>query len=657
MLTTRGWWFLVVSLLVLALGLFAEIAPLAPVGLALVLWIAAVGLLFYVRARFVVRRLRVRRVVTDERGPVDTLWVGRSFDVQVELRLDGPLGLPHVVAADRVPFAAILLEGTAEAIGPVAKGRPLSLGYRVSPPAPGRARFEGLRLRLADLQGFFSFETFIPAAAEYRVLPALADARGRPAVHKRHNLLPPPGIHRLRRPGSGSELLDLRDYRPGDPPKTIAWKVSARRDRLVTKEFESEVPIRCTLFVDTSNSVRVGACGQNALARLVEIAAAVAQANTGNRDLTGLCLFDERHVSIARPARTPRHLVQLLHRLADASGLAPTSGQAPVGELLPLAHAFAEEVYPQLLRPDLNSVPVLFRWFGTRPAWLTRRPSLGQRAHAALLGWGVGYSVGSLGALVLAAVLVSFWLLSPNPGQSDLLLWVLLAAGGCAVLAAAYLLTFLGWQVLSPRRRRGEVRRKKMAALLSVRHGLAPGGLEALLQDDELMALHLQRFLAEHQVPYRLPLYDPRGRYLFAAPEKVDVLARALLQAVGKGHDNELFVLLADLIELSDRLGPLLRAVRVALARHHQVMIVCPWPPGLPPPGAVEELPAGLPPAEAGLRPLLRRTTAERFHRAFAELRQTFARLGVPVICASDEESVRLVLDRMDRLRLIGRRR
>jgi hypothetical protein len=27
------------------------------------------------------------------------------------------------------------------------------------------------------------------------------------------------------------------------------------------------------------------------------------------------------------------------------------------------------------------------------------------------------------------------------------------------------------------------------------------------------------------------------------------------------------------------------------------------------------------------------------------------------VICAADEESVRLILDRMDRLRLIGRRR
>src|SRR5205807_7342783 len=114
--------------------------------------------------------------------------------------------------------------------------------------------------------------------------PALVDAEGKTATSKRHNLLPPPGINRLLRPGTGSELLDLRDYLPGDPPKTIAWKVSARRDRLITKDFESEVPVRCTLFLDTSNSVRLGPPGKNALARLVEIAATVAQAAAGTRD-------------------------------------------------------------------------------------------------------------------------------------------------------------------------------------------------------------------------------------------------------------------------------------------------------------------------------------------------------------------------------------
>ncbi|HKI35341.1 MAG TPA: DUF58 domain-containing protein [Gemmataceae bacterium] len=657
MLTTRGWWFLIVSLLVLALGLFAELAPLVPVGLALVLWVAGVGLLFYARARFAVRGLRVHRLVTDDRGPVETLWAGRPFEVHVGLRLGGLLSLPHVAVADRVPFAAVLLDGTTETAGPVVRDQPLAMSYRIRPTAPGRVRFEGLRLRLADLQGLFYFETFVPAVVEYRVLPVLADAGGRPAAHKRHNLLPPPGIHRLRRPGSGSELLDLRDYLPGDPPKTIAWKVSARRDRLVTKEFESEVPIRCTLFVDTSNSVRVGAAGRNALSRLVEIAAAVAQVNTGSRDLTGLCLFDDRQVNIVRPARTPRHLVQVLHRLADAAGLVPSTGKVRVGELLPLAYAFAEEVYPQLLRPDVNHVPFWLRWFGTRPVWLARRPGLGDRLHAALLGWALGYGLGCVVAVVLAAVLGGAWLLSSRPIRGDLFLWALLVAGGLGFLAVASFLAFLGWQVFRPRRRRGEARRKKLAALLSVRYGLAPGGLEALLEDDELMALHLQRFLAEHQVPYRLPFYDWHGRYLFAAPEKVDVLARALLQAVGKGHDNELFVLLADLIELTDRLEPLLRAVRVALARHHQLMIVCPWPPGLPPPTGAAVSAAAPPPTESGVLPVLRRNTAERFQRAFAGLRQTFARLGVPVLCAANEESVGLILDRMDRLRLMGRRR
>ena len=73
--------------------------------------------------------------------------------------------------------------------------------------------------------------------------------------------------------------------------------MSARRDRLITKVFENEVPIRCTLFVDASCSVRLGPPGGNALAREVEIAAAVAQATVGSRDLVGLCIFDEETTS------------------------------------------------------------------------------------------------------------------------------------------------------------------------------------------------------------------------------------------------------------------------------------------------------------------------------------------------------------------------
>ena len=100
----------------------------------------------------------------------------------------------------------------------------------------------------------------------------------------------------------------------------IAWKASARRDRLMTKEFESEVPVRCTLFVDVSSSVRLGKVGENVLARLVEIAAGVVQASAAVKDLTGICLFDEHKVhKLIRPGRGSRHMQTVRRALTDVA--------------------------------------------------------------------------------------------------------------------------------------------------------------------------------------------------------------------------------------------------------------------------------------------------------------------------------------------------
>ena len=55
------------------------------------------------------------------------------------------------------------------------------------------------------------------------------------------------------------------------------------------------------------------------------------------------------------------------------------------------------------------------------------------------------------------------------------------------------------------------------------------------------------------------------------------------------------------------------------------------------------------------LRSLVQRLTALRFHRAFHHLRRTFARLGVPVLCAASDDSVALILKRLERLRVLER--
>jgi hypothetical protein len=92
----------------------------------------------------------------------------------------------------------------------------------------------------------------------------------------------------------------------------------------------------------------------------------------------------------------------------------------------------------------------------------------------------------------------------------------------------------------------------------------------------------------------------------------------------------------------------------VAVGRHHQVMLIVPWPSGMRPPTEEPEEEE----AWTGRLPVvLGRAATRRFHLAYYRIRRTFARLGVQVVCAISEEPVALILQRMNRLRTAGRRR
>jgi len=69
--------------------------------------------------------------------------------------------------------------------------------------------------------------------------------RARCLVYPRPAPNPPPlpqtghGDEGSARPGDGEHLHGLREYRPGDPLKKIAWKTSARQQKLYTRLMES----------------------------------------------------------------------------------------------------------------------------------------------------------------------------------------------------------------------------------------------------------------------------------------------------------------------------------------------------------------------------------------------------------------------------------
>lgn len=119
-----------------------------------------------------------------------------------------------------------------------------------------------------------------------------------------------PGGARPRR-GEGPELHELRDFRPGDPYKRIAWKPSARRGRLLVRETEDETRSTQVLLLDASATMR-GEGGGTRLDYGIEMVAQGARRALQTGDPFGLVAFASRVLETRAPSNALGPLQQLV---------------------------------------------------------------------------------------------------------------------------------------------------------------------------------------------------------------------------------------------------------------------------------------------------------------------------------------------------------
>ncbi|MCC7362514.1 MAG: DUF58 domain-containing protein [Anaerolineales bacterium] len=81
----------------------------------------------------------------------------------------------------------------------------------------------------------------------------------------------------LARAGVGGEFLGVREYRPGDPPRHVHWRTTARAGRLVVREFAEEQQPALTLALDLSAAARLGGEDDNTLELGIKLAASLAR--------------------------------------------------------------------------------------------------------------------------------------------------------------------------------------------------------------------------------------------------------------------------------------------------------------------------------------------------------------------------------------------
>jgi uncharacterized protein (DUF58 family) len=147
------------------------------------------------------------------------------------------------------------------------------------------------------------------------------------------------GGHRTRRPGDGSDLLDVREFRPGDRLHRIDWRVSARRERLhvrrTTVDADADVLLVLDSRVDVGHAAEqwaqpaerdLGGRGRagSSLDLAVRAATSLAVAHLRHGDRVALVDLADRRAWV--PAGSGRRqLLRLRVRLAGARGAAEST--------------------------------------------------------------------------------------------------------------------------------------------------------------------------------------------------------------------------------------------------------------------------------------------------------------------------------------------
>lgn len=377
-MTGKRWWGSLFILFLLALVVREGLL------IVFVLVLAMAGGLSELWARHCLTNVSYRR-----RFGATHLAFGEETTLTLEFVNAKPLPLAWLAVRDSFPRAVTLLEGTVQGSPSEDRGtlmnvvslrwyERVSRRYHIRGDHRGIFEFGPAEVRSGDILGFRVQERMLPERDRLVVYPKIVpvEALGLPADR-------PMGEWRALRRVVEDPLrfATVRDYQPGDHPRSIHWKASARLGRLQTKTYDPSASLALMLAVDVQTLPGAYEYRPNALEYTIMAAASLAVHALNERHLVGLCAnsidaYGHQHLYMP-PGRHPQQMQALLEAFAS---LRPLRGlpfealldimtpQLPFGATVVALTAFLrEEILEALLSLQNAGHPVVLLTAGEVP--------------------------------------------------------------------------------------------------------------------------------------------------------------------------------------------------------------------------------------------------------------------------------------------------
>lgn len=296
----------------LILALLAPVALLGyvtPYGLDVLwllggLWLVTVALDGWWAAR--------PEAVTVERDAAESFSVGRDTVADYRWRVHGgraarllvrevrPALLGGVQDARRVWIRIGAVARETVAVHPRRRGHDASGWFAVRSFGPLGLAFRQQRLELPWRA------TVYPSLPASRLKASIAEAVRRREV----------GLRDIRRLGEGRQFESLREWVPGDDTRHIDWKATARRRKVIARQFEEERRQQVLLVIDAGRLLTAEVAGEARIEYVVRAALWLAFAANHHDDNVGVMVFADTVEHYVAPRRGRRGLRQVLNVLA-----------------------------------------------------------------------------------------------------------------------------------------------------------------------------------------------------------------------------------------------------------------------------------------------------------------------------------------------------
>lgn len=132
----------------------------------------------------------------------------------------------------------------------------------------------------------------------------------------------------VRLPAGGTELTGYRDYAPGDDYRAVDWRICARHDELLVRQFHGEADRHVYVLLDSSPSMALGRPAKFDPAR--QAVAALAYVAMVRGEHVRLLTFASRLTGEFGPLADKNHIVRLLRFL---QGLSPQAGGTDLAQV------------------------------------------------------------------------------------------------------------------------------------------------------------------------------------------------------------------------------------------------------------------------------------------------------------------------------------